>query len=510
MANMNFFKEENKKIEKIRSKHKWKIIIADDEQDVHTLTKTVLKDFEYKGKNIEFISTYSEAETISALKENNDVAMILLDVVMDSDNAGLNIAKRIREELKNNLIQIVLRTGQPGSAPETDVVINYAINDYKEKTELTAKKLITTIVTALRSYKTLKSLEASKRGLKQIIDASENLFEDSSSKLFNQGVLTQIISLLKLNHDAILVEHINSLTVEKNHEEYSIINSAGEFGGIDKFELLDDDVKDLIIEAIKSKKSIFRDNICIGYLELEKHRSNIIYISSYERLKQIDKNLIEVFFKHATISLNNLKLNEDLFTTQKILIEVLGEVVEKRYIDDPNHIKRVAEMSYILAKQLGLDEEKAKTLKIVSPMHDVGKIGISDAILLKPGKLTPEEFEIMKEHSTIGYNILKDTKKETLNIAALVAYEHHEKWDGTGYPRGIRGEKISIYGRITGLIDVFDALANKRCYKDAWDKDEIKNYILDSSGTQFDPKIAEIFIKNIKDFFEVQEKYKND
>lgn len=507
MANLNFAKSKEN-IDTTKSTNRWKILIADDEKDVHTLTKTVLKDLKYNNKEIEFISTFSAKETLDYVRDNNDVALILLDVVMESDDAGLETAKKIRDELKNYIVQIVLRTGQPGSAPETDVVINYGINDYKEKTELTARKLTTTVITALRSYKTLKSLEASKKGLKQIIDASENLFDDSSSKLFNQGILKQIISLLKLNHDAILVEHLDSLTIEKNNDIYSIINSAGSFEGIDRFEMLEQDVKDLIVEAIKAKKSIFKDNICLGYLELETHRSNIIYISNYERLKEIDKKLIEVFFKHTTVSINNLKLNEEMFTTQKILIEVLGQVVEKRYIDDPYHIKRVAEMSYILATKIGLEKEEAKTLKIVSPMHDVGKIGISDAILLKPGKLTVEEFEIMKEHTTIGFNILKDTKKETLDIAASVAYEHHERWDGKGYPRGLKGEEISIYGRITALIDVFDALANKRCYKDAWELEEIKKYIYENSGSQFDSKLVKVFIDNIDDFVAVQEEFK--
>lgn len=507
MANLNFAKS-NKKQDTTKSTNRWKILIADDEKDVHTLTKTVLKDLKYNNKEIEFISTFSAKETLEYIRNNKDVALILLDVVMESDDAGLETAKKIRDELKNYIVQIVLRTGQPGSAPETDVVINYGINDYKEKTELTAKKLTTTVITALRSYKTLKSLEASKKGLKQIIDASENLFEDSSSKLFNQGILKQIISLLKLNHDAILVEHIDSLTIEKNNDIYSIIHSAGSFEGIDRFEMLEQDVKDLIVESIKAKKSIFKDNICLGYLELEPQRSNIIYISNYERLKEIDKKLIEVFFKHTTVSINNLKLNEEMFSTQKKLIEVLGQVVEKRYIDDPYHIKRVAEMSYILANKIGLEKEEAKILRIVSPMHDVGKIGISDAILLKPGKLTTEEFEIMKEHTTIGFNILKDTNKKTLDIAASVAYEHHERWDGKGYPRGLKGEEISIYGRITGLIDVFDALANKRCYKDAWEVEEIKKYILEKSGSQFDSKLVKVFIDDIDDFVAVQKEFK--
>lgn len=506
MANFNFAKtEEIKKLKK--TVIPWKIVIADDEKDVHTLTKAVLKDLKYNDRPIEFISTYNKEETIEYLKENKDVALILLDVVMEEDDTGLQIAKKIRNELKNNMIQIVLRTGQPGSAPETDVVINYGINDYKEKTELTSKKLITTVITALRTFKTMKSLEASKKGLKQIIEASENFFDDSSSVLFNQGILNQIISILKLNHDAVLVEHFDSLTVEKINDSYSIINGAGIFEGINRFDMLDLKVKALIIQAINSQKSLFKDNICVGYLELEPNRSNIIYISSYANLKEIDKNLIEVFFRHTTVSVNNLKLNEELFTTQKKIIEVLGQVVEKRYVDDPNHIKRVAEMSYILARKIGLEEEEAKTLKIVSPMHDLGKIGISDAILLKPGKLTQEEFETMKEHTTIGYSMLKDTKKATLNMAANVAYEHHERWDGSGYPRGLKGEEISMVGRITAIIDVFDALANKRCYKEAWENENIKEYISSHRGTQFDPKLVDIFLENFDEFMEIQDLY---
>ena len=505
MGNMNFSKK--KKKENLNNINKWKIIIADDELDVHILTKTVLKDFQYKGKGIDFISTYNTKETLAALENNQNVALILLDVVMDTDDAGLQIVKKIREDFQNNLIQIILRTGQPGSAPETDVVINYAINDYKEKTELTSKKLVTTLITALRSYETLQSIESNKKGLQQIINASENLYSSSSNPLLSQGILTQIISILKLNHDAVLIEHFDSISIEKKNQTYSIINSAGHYSDIQDFESLDNGVKDLIIDTIKIKKSTFTNNVCVGYLEVSEDVSNIIYISNYENISEMEKNLIEVFFNHSSIALNNICLNEEMFSTQKMLIEVLGDIVEKRYIDDPNHIKRVAKMSYLLAIKMGLSEDDANMLEMVSPMHDVGKIGISDAVLLKPAKLTEEEFEKMKEHSTIGYNLLKGTKKRTLDFAALVAYEHHEKWDGTGYPLGKKGEEISMFGRITGIIDVFDALSNKRCYKDAWCREEIVNYIEEQKAKQFDPIMVDIFLKNIDDFIEIQNKY---
>jgi len=153
MGNMKF---SNKSQENDKNIEKWKILISDDEEDIHLLTKTVLKNFEYKNKQLEFLSAYSGQDTVQILKENNDVVLVLLDVIMENDHAGLDTVKRIREELNNNFIQIILRTGQSGHVLEDDVVMNYAINDYKEKTELTSKKLLTTVTTSIRSFENMK------------------------------------------------------------------------------------------------------------------------------------------------------------------------------------------------------------------------------------------------------------------------------------------------------------------------------------------------------------------
>ena len=505
MPNLSFLKtKESTPVNQYKS---WKIIIADDEPDVHTLTKTVLKNFRYQDRPIEFISTYTGAQTLDVIKNNDDIAMVLLDVVMENDDAGLEVARRVRDELHNHTIQIVLRTGQPGYAPETDVVINYAINDYKEKTELTSKKLLTTIVTALRSYETLKALEGNKEGLQQIIHASEALFSHQSNELFVQGLLPQLSDLLKATHETVIIEHFDGISIEHKDDTFHILNASGKFKDIHDFSLIDGAVQTLIKQAFETKKNIHIDNQYIGYIQIDKTRVQIIYISSFDALKQIDKSLMDIFFNHSSIALNNIKLNREIFTTQKVLIEVLGDIIEKRYIDDPHHIKRVAQMSYILAIKAGLSLSDAKTLEMVSPMHDVGKIGIPDTILLKPGKLTEEEFEMMKTHSSIGYTLLKNTGQETLDIAAIVAYEHHERWDGKGYPRGLKGEEISIYGRITALIDVYDALANKRCYKEAWDNKDIIDYFKKETGHQFDPHLATIFLDNLHDFEDIQLRY---
>jgi len=160
----------------------------------------------------------------------------------------------------------------------------------------------------------------------------------------------------------------------------------------------------------------------------------------------------------------------------------------------------VAEYSFILARLYGLSLEESLRLKNASPMHDIGKLGIPDAILNKPGKLTDEEFEIMKTHTKIGYEMLKHSKRPILKTAAIVAHEHHERWDGKGYPRGLRGEEIHIYGRITAVADVFDALGSDRVYKKAWPLEKIINLFKEERGRQFDPVLVDLFLDNLEHF----------
>ena len=187
----------------------------------------------------------------------------------------------------------------------------------------------------------------------------------------------------------------------------------------------------------------------------------------------------------------------------------MGEIGETRSKETGNHVKRVAKYSKLLAKIYGINENEANNLLIASPMHDIGKVGIPDSILKKPGKLTKDEFEFMKDHSMIGYNILKDSNRDILKTAAIVAKEHHEKWDGTGYPLGLKGEEIHIYGRITAIADVFDALGSDRCYKKAWKDEEIFKFFKKEKGKHFDPVLVDLFFDNLEQFLKIRDKYRD-
>jgi PAS domain S-box-containing protein len=202
-------------------------------------------------------------------------------------------------------------------------------------------------------------------------------------------------------------------------------------------------------------------------------------------------------------------LNEEIWQTQHEMLYLLGEVGETRSRETGNHVRRVAKFSKLLAELHGLNEEETNLLYSASPMHDIGKIGIPDAVLLKPGKLDETEFLTMKKHAEIGFEILKNSKRPLLKAAAIIAHEHHERWDGNGYPQKLSGEDIHIYGRITALADVFDALGCARIYKKSWPMEEVIAYIKRERGKQFDPDLVDLFIGHMDKFIAISEEFRD-
>ncbi|MCG9709967.1 MULTISPECIES: two-component system response regulator [unclassified Pseudoalteromonas] len=189
------------------------------------------------------------------------------------------------------------------------------------------------------------------------------------------------------------------------------------------------------------------------------------------------------------------------------LIQRLGRAAEYKDTDTGEHIARMSRYSKVLALAYGMSEYEAEQLKQAAPMHDVGKIGIPDAVLLKPGRLNENEYEHMKQHALIGAKILENSPSPLLQLAHKLALEHHEKWDGTGYPYGLKGKEISIEGRIVAIADVFDALTSKRPYKKAWSIEEALDLLKDEAGKHFDPQLVDLFIGQIDSIIEIKNTY---
>jgi len=220
-----------------------------------------------------------------------------------------------------------------------------------------------------------------------------------------------------------------------------------------------------------------------------------------------DLKTLSILANHAAAALENVRLLRDIEESQREIVFTLGEIVETRSRETGNHVKRVAEYSKVLALKLGLSPAETEVLRLASPMHDVGKVGIPDAILNKPGKLSSEEFEIIKTHSQIGYDMLKVTKGVVLQAGGIIALQHHEKFNGTGYPQGLAGEDIHIFGRITGIADVFDALGVERVYKKAWELDSILEFFQEERGKHFDPGIVDVFFASLDEILAIRDAF---
>ncbi|RJP83322.1 MAG: DUF3369 domain-containing protein [Desulfobacteraceae bacterium] len=487
----------------------WKILVADDEEEVHQITKMVLSDYFFDSRGLEFFSAYSGKETKELVKKHPDIAIILLDVVMETENAGLDVVQFIRTTLQNKFIRIILRTGQPGKAPEQNVIMEYDINEYKEKTELTSRKLYTTVTASLRAYKDLITIDKTRRVLELVIQSSEHIFSNNSLENFTAGVLKQMASILNLDKDN-FNSKVSGFAALYQNNQFSILAGTGDFKKMvaqDTPTTLPEPIKTHLTLSMERKKGLFIDDAYIGYFRTKTGAQNLIYLNGCKNLTELEKDLIRIFSSNVAIVYDNIYLSQEIVDTQKEIIFTLGELVDTRSKGLVNHVRRVAEFSFQMALLAGIDEQEAELLKLASPMHDVGKIGIPDAILNKPEALTLDEYAVIRSHSGIGHEILKSSKRKILKAATIVAQQHHEHWDGSGYPQGLKGEQIHIYGRITGLADVFDALSHSRVYKKAWARDQVVEKIRNERGKHFDPHLVDLFLENMDCFFAINKEF---
>jgi response regulator RpfG family c-di-GMP phosphodiesterase len=486
-----------------------KVLIVDDEEEVHIVTKLVLNGFIFEGKQIELLSVYTASEAREILMKHKDIALILLDVVMERADAGLQLVKYIREVMDNKLVRIVLRTGQPGEAPEARVIVEYDINDYKEKTELTAQKLLTTLISALRSHRDLMTIAMNKKGLEKIIESSPEIFRMQSMQNFATGVLMQLIAMLRLNKNSLYLKVSSFAATRKKDGEIKILAATGEF---DKshYEKLSQDVRNKLDYVLKAKQSRFLEDYFILYWQSADDYVYLIYMEGDQRLSDLDKRLLDVFCLNVSSAFENLKLHLDMYDTQREVFFRLAEVAETRSRETGNHVRRVAEYARLLAEKYGLSEKEVDTIHLAAPMHDIGKLGIPDEILNKPGKLTAPEYEIIKLHTNIGYDMLKGSQLHMLQAAAIIAKEHHERYDGKGYSAGLKGENIHIFARITAMADVFDALCCDRVYKKAWPLEDVLAYFQEAKGGQFDPVLVDLLFNNLNEFLKVRDKFVDD
>lgn len=246
------------------------------------------------------------------------------------------------------------------------------------------------------------------------------------------------------------------------------------------------------------------DGTILGVLQLINARSDdgtvVPFDTSWEEL-------VSSLASQAAVAIRNVRLTQELKTAYFDTIFCLSVAAEYKDDETANHIRRMAHYAALIAEELGFTPEQIETLRYAAPMHDIGKIGVPESILLKPGKLTPEEFDRMKKHTEMGAHIFKGAHAPVLRLSSSIALTHHEKHDGSGYPRGLRGDEIPIEGKIIAVADVFDALSSQRCYKPAFPIERCLQILNEESGRHFHPDLISAFMRRLNDVLTIREHY---
>jgi response regulator RpfG family c-di-GMP phosphodiesterase len=469
----------------------WKVLVVDDEPDVRAVTALNLRDFRFAGRPVQLLEAGSALEARAILTDNPDVAVALVDVVMETDDAGLKLVEAMRKELGYLMTRIIIRTGQPGVAPERYVIDHFDIDDYKDKTELTAQKLYTTLRSALKAYRDLQTIELNRQGLEVVLEATPQLYQLQRHTLesFFEGVLTQVIALCKLTHSG-LISTIDGLLTTLDGDGLHVRAGAGDLtpDSADRQRL--DEVVALCTRAVQDQQAPegLRKDALIVPLVVRELPIGFIYLEASEELTEQDRVLIHVMSNQCSAALENFRLHTNLRESYEAAIETLAQVAEFKDSSTGAHINRMAEYTRMIAERLGLPASQCAAFAQAARLHDVGKVGIADGVLQKPGPLTEMEREAMRRHTEIGAKILSFNK--SLGLAGEVAFGHHERWDGSGYPKGLTGETIPLISRIVAVADVFDALVSPRPYKAPWSPQDAMAEIERQSGRGFDPSVV--------------------
>jgi len=480
----------------------WKILIVDDEKGLHDVTHLVLRKMQYAGQAIELISAYSAQEAEDIIKVTPDIAVAVIDVVMEHDQAGLDLVKIIRNQYGMKQVRIILRTGNPGMAPEREVIQHFEIDDYRDKTDLTADRLFAVVYTALRSYHALKTIDETSHGLEQIILSTGAVFEDQNdySAIFF-ALLKNLQEVNVLSNCALRLGDV--MGIYSTPTESLIAMSTGTYAALAGHTLdhiADEELRHVLQSHVSSKTIYLGEGGVLLGLTLPDQQYLALWIASEGILPPHVTYLIHILLERFNSNLIHNHLRNEILEAQRQALNTLCEAVEMRSKETGMHIHRMAAYSKLLAQLYGLPSDQLNLIEAAAPLHDIGKVAIPDSILNKPGRLTAEEMDTMRTHAQSGFDLLGRSKSKMLETGAQVALTHHERWDGTGYPNGLKGNDIPLFGRIVNVADVFDALMSRRVYKEPFPIDKTIQIMSDLSGQAFDPALIDLLVKN-KDQF---------
>ena len=482
----------------------WNILLVDDEDDVLEVSRMVLEDLTFEDRPLNILTSRSASEAREVFERHDDIALAFIDVVMETEHAGLDLVKYVREQLRNDRTRLILRTGNPGAAPERDVVRYLEIDDYKEKTELTADRLSTSVLTSLRSYRNLLSRLQFQQGLELVISAATPVRGPAGMA---EHLESFVLHGARIMGFVLGPGHAHGLVLQSGAAGLRAIGGFGRHAGA-----LDSEPTLSVVQALTGEA--FGHGTPAGgampaaqglLLTHEAHprESFHLWIAEAQSLHADALKLLQLFLGQCSGVLSSALLQQEVIDAQTEVLHRLCEAVESRSKETGSHIRRIARYAGELGRLAGMDEHQVQVMQAASPLHDIGKVSIPDSILHKPGKLDAQEWEVMKTHAMRGYSLLSHPSLAVMRAGAEIARSHHERWDGSGYPLGLAGQDIPLAGRIVALVDVFDALLSRRAYKAPWPMGEVIDELKALRGRHFDPWLTDLLLQNIDRFHQV-------
>lgn len=487
----------------------WKVIVSSNDKTMHLTVQDTLVKTQFQNRNFRILSAFSVLETVKVLNENYDAGAIVLDCSLDRKNWAIEIIKYIRLTQKNKIIRIITKVDDNDEFINENMIVDYEIDNFINSSNYNGRRLFVNVVAALRAYRGMSLLEANRKSLEKVVSASNQLSKNFSVTEFIKNILHQIISIVCAEGE-ITQDSLSSFISEKIDGDYYLSYGDGIYAKHVNLRMkpaLPKNIKKEFLESFETDNIFINDNNFFTRFNSIFGTESIIHIRTRKKMSMWNSDLLKVFSTNIKVAFENLSLTREIEDTQKEVIFTLGGIAEARSKETGNHVKRVAEYTRILSEGYGLSVGESDLIKQASPMHDIGKIAIPDNILNKPGKLSIEEYQIMKTHSTIGYEMLKKSQRPIMKAASIIANQHHEKYDGSGYPSGLKGDEIHIYGRITAIADVFDALASRRVYKEAWDYNSILNFFRTERNKHFDAKLVDILLENFDKFVKIKNNF---
>jgi response regulator RpfG family c-di-GMP phosphodiesterase len=487
----------------------WKILIVDDDHDVHIATRMALQGINFRGRKLEFIDAYSGAQALELLQVNPDTAIVFLDIIMETDDAGLRVAQRIRE-IGMELVRIIVRTGFPGQAPERSVVVDYDIHDYLDKTGLSVQKLFTTVISALRAYDGLVVLAGHQRGLMGVLE-SISWFDFNAVGRYVSIMLAEFSTLARLDASSIVMVTRPSAGLGDGAAVFATLGDLNSSSEPAELCDLEPETASLIYQSLDQMQAL--SGPAGQTLFSRNHGVDLVLFAAGEGVfAKADEVLLEVFLLKACQAISNQQTFADMEGDRNAVLRGLALRGERWDNNAAVELDRLSRLATAVATRLHttlsfsqeIDARFIRDIGVAAMLHDLGNDEVLGGLLAKSTCYDPKERKLMQVHVAAGIKVVDGYlygvgKSGVLRLARDIIGGHHEHFDGTGYPNGCSGDAIPLSARLVAVVDAYIAMTSPRPHRAAMRPLAAQALIKQGAGAQFDPRIVEAVLEVVGD-----------